>query len=471
MKKNTLLVTALLLSACSGRIDHSKPAPQPYPDSWQQQQGDESQANDIQWWRAFDSPELDDLIDIALSFNHDLIAATARVEESRQLAKSYGAQRLPSLSASAQLQRNLLRPEAATSTSGATTYSAGLVAMWEIDLWGRVKNRAAASDYQYHGAREDLTNLQHSIAAEVATAWLQLLALHQDKTLLEQQRGTEEIALELIEARFKQNITSSLDVLKQRQALTSVKRSIPNVLQNIAITENRLRLLLGTYPSDILDSSTTQLPVLPIKPALELPSTVITARPDVKKAWYSVLASDTRLAVAKANRLPALSLSASGDFASTQSSRVFKNWSSNLVASLLAPLFDGGRLSALQKAEEQRLLQSLSNYTKTVHTALAEVENSLIAEKYEADFASLLTVEIKQNRTFLTQAAQHYTNGLIDYLEVMRNRKSLNELERALIIVKLRQLKARVALYRSIAGNAPIIESKAEATGEVSHAN
>ncbi len=458
MKYTLISICCLLMISCSGKINHNATAPRKFPDQWQQGQSNKNTIkNQTKWWLLFNSPELNDLITIALNYNQDLIAGVSRVKESYYMSKNYHTQKMPTINATGNIYRNINHPEASHQTLGNTTYNTGLIASWEIDLWGRVKNNALASDYDYQQVKYDVIGLQHSIVAEVVNTWLQLVTARQEHILLKQQLQTEITALELIEARFKQNITSSLDVLKQRQSLTSVKRQIPPVLQNIKITENRLRTLLGTYPKDILDSSNTTLPDLPSQPKLLLPSTVIVNRPDIKKAWFKVLATDARLAVAKANRLPALSLSATGNFLSTESNKIFNNWTSNLAASLLAPIFDGGRLSNLQKAQAERLKQSINIYTKTVYTALSEIENAMIAEKYQSEYADLIKLEIKQSRSFLKQATQQYINGLIDYLEVVRNRATLNNLERAYLIIKHQQLEARVSLHRSIA-SATLIE-------------
>ncbi len=449
-----LLLNLTVLAGCSPFKPATRTAPpKDIPDKFSLYTGESTP--DRQWWLNFGSAELNRLIKTGLADNLSFRETWARLAQSRAVATRTGASRYPDLTGSASAGTS--RSQSGTrSAVGAEVFSLGLASSYELDLWGRLQAERQAAALEVVATREDLNTAAISLAAEIASRWLGVISSRKQKALLEKQLGTNETILELVALRFRNAMVSALDVYQQKQLVESVQAEIPLVEEKERLLLHELAVLLGKPPGADLNVATDRFPALPTLPAVGLPAGLLSARPDIRAAGRRLEAADWQIAVARANRLPTISLSARARYGeSGDLDTLFDAWLLNLSASLTAPLLDGG----IRKAEVDRtravVNQKLAVYRDTVLNAIKEVEDALVSEdKQQAHIAGLQQI-IATARKALEEASVRYRNGISDYLPVLSQLLSVQSLENKLILRQETRLATRIALHRALGGAWP----------------
>ena len=404
------------------------------------------------WWETFENKELNNFVDEALSGNQTLSSYWARLEKSQAQARKSGADLKPSLAGDGGASRTKIKTDE-MGTVDNDNYSLGLVAGYEVDLWGRIRATHSSAMLDAEASREDFNAAAITIAAEVTERWIAILSQQLQKDLLEQQLSSNEIYLDLVGLRFRRSLASALDVLQQRQLVERNKAQIPLVEMQEQLFKNQLAVLLGRMPSELPDNAGRKLPVLNTPPAAGLPVQLLQNRPDIAGALKRLEAADQDLAAARADRLPSVRLTGGGHYDSDELNQIFDNWILNLGASLTAPIFDGGRRKAEVDIQLAEVQQQLAEYRQLVLTAVREVEDALIRETKIREHIGALESQLESARSALNEAGTRYLNGLNDYLPVLTQILSVHGLESDLIQRQADLLTARVSLYRAIGGS------------------
>jgi NodT family efflux transporter outer membrane factor (OMF) lipoprotein len=416
--------------------------------------GEAVAATEQRWWFVFSSPQLNTLIEDALAENLSLHAHWARLEKIQAQAGKVASGLSPSVSAAGSASHTKIRTDGEGSGESleSNNYSLGLFASYELDLWGRVRAGVKSADLAVNASREDLNAAAMTIAAEVARRWIGILARQQELLLLQQQLANNQTYLELVELRFRKSLASALDVMQQQQLVERVQARIPLSQMEEQLLHNELAVLTGRMPSDLPDIERQSLPVMEIPPVTGIPAQLLDNRPDILAALNRLEAADQNLVVAKADRLPAIRLTGSAAYNSSEVDRIFDNWLLNLAASLTAPLIDGGRRKAEVDATMAGVKEQLAIYHQTVLTAVQEVEGALVREKKIREHIKATKKQLLAAQTALSEAGARYMNGLNDYLPVLTQLLSVQNLEMDLIARNEDLLTARISLYRGIGG-------------------
>ena len=400
------------------------------------------------WWETFGDDELNGFIDEALSGNQNLAAYWARFGKAEALARKAGAGRVPALTGEAEGAYKRSGGDGGSAESG--SYSLGLMASYEVDLWGRVRAEARSAELSAMATRQDVKGAAVTIAAEVADRWVQIIARRQQKALLESQLAVNETYLDLVELRFRKSLASALDVMQQRELVERVKARVPLIEMEERLRLNELAVLLGRQPYDGPALTRQTLPDPGSPPAAGIPAELLESRPDILAAYHRLAAADQDLAAARADRLPALRLTGSGAYNGDRLESIFDNWLTNLAAGIAAPLLDGGRRRAAVSAAGSGVLELLADYRQTVLDAVREAEAALVREAKIRENITGIENQLQAARTALEEAGFRYANGLIDYLPVLTQLLSVQNLEFDLIGRKAELLIARMNLYRAI---------------------
>ena len=407
-----------------------------------------------QWWKTFNDPELDLLIAQALSENFSLKEAWARLRQAQALAVKSGADLYPDLSLNADISqgRKRTKGDGGTSAGSAENYALGLASTYELDLWGRIRSEREAARLSASASREDLRTAAMTLAASVAERWVGIVSRRMQKQLLEKQLQTDRIYLELVELRFRKGMVSALDVYQQKQVVEEIRSRIPLIEEQEQLLVHELALLLGKTARYPVQISRMALPVPEKVPATGLPADLLAMRPDIRAAGLRLQAADWDTAAAKADRLPAIRLSATARYAADQLDMIFDNWLLSLAGNLSAPIFDGQR----RAAEVERTLaaadEKLWAYRRTVYTAVKEVEDALVSEEKRRLHIRALELQMNAAKRALDQADERYRRGLSDYLPVLTQILSVQTLERNLIERRTDLLTDRIRLYRALGG-------------------
>lgn len=404
------------------------------------------------WWQNFQDPQLESLIDQALTDNFTILEAWSRLSQVRARTLQTAAALYPEVAGDGQAVFSRQHTEG-IGTRGGEFYSLGLIGAYELDLWGRVRSESQAARLVEHATREDLNAAAMTVAAEVAQRWAQIISQRLQKRLLERQLETNETFLELIELRFRRAITSALDVYQQKQLVEGVRAQIPLVAAEEALQRHELAILVGQPPLDALTIDRDQLPLPADVPPTGLPADLLAARPDIRAAGLRLAAADWQVAAARANRLPAVRLTADANYRADNVDLLFDNWLANLAGNLSAPLFDAGRRKAQVDEARAAAAESLAIYRRTVLTAIREVEDALALEAGRRANLDALDAQIDAARRALEEAGNRYLKGLIDYLPVLTQLLTVQGLERTIIQRRAELLLDRIALYRALGGH------------------
>ncbi len=405
------------------------------------------------WWECVGSPELSRLIDRALAGSFTLKVAWSRLQQASALAIQAGAERYPDLAATGFAEH--ARRRSSTSSGGSQRderYALGLVSNYELDLWGRVRSQQEAALLNANATAADFQTASISVAAEVADRWVRIISQRLQKQLLENQLQNSLTFLELIELRFRKGMVSALDVYQQRQVVANVRAKIPLVEAEIQLLMHELAVLLGRPPRVDLGLTQTEIPDVGRLPALGLPADLLANRPDVRAAGMRLTAAQWRVAAARANRLPALRLTAAAQTGPSELDLLFDTWLLSLAANLTSPIFDGGRRAAEVDQNQAQADENLWTYRQAVLTAIKEVEDALASETRQREHISGLESVMVAARNGLKEAIGRYRRGLSDYLPVLTQLIVVQDLERDLIRQQEALVRYRIGLHRALGG-------------------
>jgi multidrug efflux system outer membrane protein len=440
-----------LLQACSSAPTAPTLAAE-VPAAWQGAADGAAQAIQPGWWQAFGDPVLDDLVQRALAHNTDLRAAAARVAEARAVDDAQRAAAWPTLDFGASAGRSRSISAATGKPYLATAGQPQFQAAYEVDLWGRVGalDRAAAAQLQASTAAHDSAAL--GVAATTASSYITLRALDARLDVARRTLAARDAALQLARSRQQRGYSSALDTAQSEAEYRATAQAVPQLELAISKQEHALNLLTGAAPGPVARGRTLEaLQMLPV-PDTGLPSQLLRRRPDIAAAESQLAASDAQLAAARAQLLPALHLSATlGRISSSAlTGDPFTLWS--LGGSVLAPLFDGGRLRAQVRASDARRDQVLAGYEKAVLTAFSEVEDQLAAIESLGRQGDEAEAQRRALQEAVRVASNRYREGYASHLDELDAQRNLFSAEQATLQLRADRLAAQVALYRALGG-------------------
>lgn len=402
------------------------------------------------WWQAFADETLARLIDQALESNLSLQSAWDRLEQARATARRAGADLYPSLDGEARAAETRSREDGVTGTR--ETYSLGIAAGYEVDLWGRIRSSRDAAALDARASAENLKTAALTLSAGVAATWYQLVEQYGQVRLLNEQLDINDKVLELITLQFRTGRVGIADVLQQRQLVESNRGEIAQVQARTQVLEHQLAILLGASPMQKMTPPEAEFGKLPPLPETGLPAELVRSRPDIRSAWLSLQAADHRTAAAVADRFPRLSLAAGLDTSGGEVRDLFDNWLTSLAANLVGPLFDGGQRRAEVVRTRAVAAEALHNYGQTVLDSLGEVEDALSREQWQKLYIASLDRQLELAEQAIERVRDRYINGAVDYQRVLDSLLSYQRLQRTRLTALRELFEFRIDLYRALGG-------------------
>jgi multidrug efflux system outer membrane protein len=401
------------------------------------------------WWRSLGDPVLDALVERALANNPDIGIAVGRVREARAQETLARAQLFPSLDLGASASHG--RSLSALGTANESTVAQPVFqAAYELDLFGRISSQVEAARASALASEAARHSVRLSVAAATATSYVTLRGLDARLAIVRATVAARADALRIARDRAEIGYTSQLELRQAEAEYRAATQIVPQAQLAIARQENALSVLVGENPRDIargVGLDALRRPAVPDG----LPSDLLRRRPDIVQAERTLAASDASLAAARAQFLPQLRLTGSaGAVGSSLIGDPVGIWS--LGGSVLAPLFQGGRLRAGVESAAGRRDQAAFAYQRTVLTAFREVEDNLAAVIRLAEQRT----QIELQRDALSEALRHATNryqaGYSSYLEQLDAQRNLLSAELTLVQLEVDQLNALIALHQAVGG-------------------
>jgi len=499
MPRLFVTMLALALSACTVGPDFKPPAAD-VPGNWNDLQRAQNASADARaphaespsiattsadpdprWWKQFDDPGLDSLIDRAVAGNLDLQSAVLRIAAAREQSVSAAAQGLPQISANASVVReqlglrgllqsqgvydraNGLGPNGAqirqaldSATGPVTLYQDGFDASWELDLFGRVRRSVESADAQTTAAMESRNDALVSLEAEVARTYAQLRGAQAIRQITLAEIDAEQQILDLTREQARVGLTSQQDVQSASAQVGALQAQVPSLDAQIAQAMNALAVLTGSPPGalDAELADTRALPPVPPTVPVGLPSTLARRRPDIRRAEAQLHAATAEVGVAVAQLYPDVSLTGQVGTRATKANYL-GHWSSlfwSVGPSVSLPIFEGGALRANVRVAKAEAAQAALQYRQTVLNALQEVDNALVAYRTEQDRRAALVRTVEANRVSLQLATDSYRNGLTPFVTVLDAERQLAQTREQLAQSTVNVTTNLIAVYKSLGG-------------------
>ncbi|MHB1697519.1 MAG: TolC family protein [bacterium] len=352
------------------------------------------------WWKNFDDPVLDGIVARALKKNITYKIAVKNI----QIARTYVAENesglFPQVNLASFASRNqpsiFQGPFQIPQQHIYNMYQIGANASYEADVWHAVANEVNQAKAGVEISREDAAIVRLTLLSNVAAAYFQLCAINSNISNLREQLETAKKILSLNDALYKSGIINIEPVDNAETQTENIKSGLDNLLRQKIITLNTLAYYLGEYPENfkikltLKDFGSTEYFKL-IPP--NLPSSVLTQRPDVKSSEYTVLSYAYAKKVSLANFFPMFFLTGSFGYASTSLSDFISNatnvWSYGL--DILEPIFNYKKTISQYKRSKLQYEQAVLNYRNTVINAFKEVDSAL--GSYDKDRKTLSAYE------------------------------------------------------------------------------
>jgi multidrug efflux system outer membrane protein len=452
-----LLSVGLLLSGCMVGPDHVRPDV-PLPARFAATQADQPAAAIARgWWKLFEDETLNALVDRALAENSDVQRAVARIEQADALLREVGAALFPDVGLDAAASRSRISGVGSPIPAGAPLYrnnfQTAISTSFEIDFWGKLRRASEAARAQALGTRYARDTVELTLVSQLVGNYLNLRALDAQIALSRDTLGTRRDNAGILRTRTERGLSTELELQQSLGAVAAIEAQIADLERSRAIAENQLGLLSGQLDLNIAPGDLRSLP-LPLQPPAGLPSSLLDARPDIRRAEAELASASAQIGVAKAALYPSISLTGNYGSQSRELSDLFSGpaniWSLGIGLDL--PLFDAGRRSARVDQATAQQKQALAAYVSTVRGAFTDVRDALVAGTQYAQSVSALQAQTDAAKRSLELAQKRYDAGYSPYLEVLDAQRSANDASLALVRARQAQLAGVVNLYVALGG-------------------
>jgi multidrug efflux system outer membrane protein len=456
-------VWVLAISGCAVGPDYQKP-PVTAPTAWKTPQTaaiwKEATPRDTQsrgkWWEIFADAELNALEEQALAHNQEVQVALARVMRAKAATRQVEADWQPILSAAPSYEhyQRTRSNFGGSGTFGGDSYRIPFDLSYELDLWGKVRRSFEAAQAESEAGQAAYHAVLLTLTAEVARHYLFIRALDTEWEVVQRTLDLRRRALDLVTKRLQAGVVNELDVARAKTELATVESDAVDLQRRRAEFENTLAVLCGQLPEAF---SVAAKPLVLVPPAVPvgLPSALLERRPDVAEAERAMAAANARIGVAVSGYFPAIRLTGAGGVESAEVDMLFDEdsyfWS--LGPSLAIPLFAGGRNQARVQAARAQYDEAVARYRQQVLVAFREVEDALINLRLRAEQAETHQRVLDAARETAQLSHTRYTQGIINYLEVVDAERSQLQAEREAVNILNQRLLATVLLVKALGGS------------------
>jgi multidrug efflux pump len=432
----------------------------------QAQEGVSTNGVETSWWRGFQDNTLNQLVEQALTNNHDLRVATARLREARALLSETEFDRYPTVTSQASYTRERASEAlAATRDRDIELYDTGFDATWELDLFGRVRRSVEASLAEVGAAEANRRDVIVSLLAEVARNYFELRGTQNRLAVARRNAENQRQTLALTIALLEGGRGTELDTSRAEAQLTFTLASIPPLETAVKQAMYRLGVLIGQQPT-VLEpelSDPLPLPTLPTFVALGRPEDLLRRRPDIRVTERNLAAATANVGVATADLFPRVTLAGSVALQATSFSGLGGSGSDTFAVGpgIFWAAFDLGRVRARIRAADARTEAALAQYEQRVLLALEETENALVAFTRQQARRDLLRASAQASEKAQNLAHLRYQFGVADFLTVLDAERTLLEAQDRLADSETQTATILVAVYKALGGGWEIAEGRA----------
>ncbi|QQJ97144.1 efflux transporter outer membrane subunit [Burkholderia ambifaria] len=460
------VATAVLLAGCAVGPDYHRPdtsipaAFKEAPAGWKVAQPAD-RADRGPWWSVYDDPQLDALIGKLNASNQTIAQSAAAYRQARALVAEARAAYFPTVGLTASGSR--ARSGRTSTSSGSSSfgssssisnsYSVGLDASWEPDLWGKVSRSVSAQRAGEAAAAADLANARLSQQALLAQTYFQLRTSDALQKLLDDTVKSYGDSLRLTQNQYAQGVAARADVIQAQTQLQSAQAAAIDNGVARAQYEHAIATLIGEPASTFSlppNPLTAQPPITPV----DVPSALLERRPDIAAAERRAASANEQIGVAIAAFFPTLTLSATGGFQSSVWSQLFtlpaRFWT--VGPQLAATLFDAGLRAAQTDAARATYDQDVAAYRLAVLTAFQDVEDNLASQRILAQEVDVQRQAVDSAEQALAIVTNQYKAGTVAYLNVLSAQTTAFTAQQKLATIAGQRMVSSVGLVKALGG-------------------
>lgn len=411
---------------------------------------------DDRWWQMFGDTTLTVLIEKAILNNYDLQNAIQNIEIARSRVRTQQGAFYPTVNASVQYS-----PEKSSrGIDYIERYSrvgqAGINLSWEIDVFGRIRKSVQAQKEYFLASIEDYRGTMVSLAAEVATAYIQLRTYQQQLEVTRHNISSQEEILQINETKFQVGLASQLDVAQSKGLLLQTKATVPGLEASIYSQANSLSVLTGEY-SDSLQQALLQIRNLPPDAGFwvkGIPAELVRRRPDIRSAERTVDALAAAVGASRADWWPKFYLTGAIGYGNDYFKKFFKkeNLTWQISPSIQWTIFSGRQIVEATRLARLQLDEGINRFNQTMLTALQEVDDAIYSYNKSLQQLEAAQQALEQIRLTLQYAVDLYQKGLADYQSVLDSQRNVFNYENTLVQAESEALLYMIQLYRALGG-------------------
>ena len=455
------MMTALLLAACAVGPDYRRPEVAT-PDQFVGAGTTQFSTADVEreFWKSFNDEQLNSMIEQALTANHDIRIATARLREARALRGEARLDLAPTVQASSGYTRARASDRQLAPAPGADReqdyYDSGFDAFWELDFFGRVRRQVEASSAEVQSAEAGVYATQVSVTAEVARNYFELRGAQEQLAVAHRNADNQSETVRITQARLDAGRGTQLDASRAQAQLSATLATIPDLEAGVTRSMLRLGVLTGQSPEALFSQLSTahSLPALPVAHNIGTPELLLRRRPDIRVAERDLAAATAEIGVAVGDLFPRITFLGHWGFDAV-SSAALGNASSETYSfgpSISWAAFDLGRVRQRINQREAATDRALATYQKTVLQALEETDASLTAYSK----ALVKQQHLQESATSSLEAAKlaraRYESGVADFLAVLDAERTALAAEDQLARSETQTATALLATYKALGG-------------------
>ena len=419
-----LLGIASLASACKVLGPNYAPPATPTPSAYKEAAKTPKSASqmDAKWWTLYGNAELDQLIAEVELKNYSLQAAAARTNQARALTEVALASKLPTVVAGGQ-------------------NDLGILANWEIDLWGRIQRSIEASGATAQASAADLAAMKLSLQAQLAQNYINLRVQDEQIRLLQETTVAYERLLKVTQNQYAVGVADRSAILQVQSQINTVQSQMHEVKVSRAQLEHAIAVLVGKPPADFAIAKSPLTAQVPEVPAA-LPADLLLRRPDIAAAERRMAAASAKIGEAEASAYPSLNL-----FAGVSIRKGLLGG-----AKTLFPLYSGGATKAKQSEAMLAYEVEIANYQQAVLNAFRDVEDNLAGMQSLEAAAENKAEAVKSERAALSIMSNQQQVGIIHYPTLISAQTAALDSEKVGLDILAKRLVASVNLIKALGG-------------------
>ncbi len=406
---------------------------------------------DLHWSEIFADTLLQSLVQQTLTYNKDLLAAAARMQELEKLHRVAKADFFPSLNAEAHIDYETTRHTNSTPANDLEVAAVGTLS-WEVDFFGRVRwaNREALA--KYLASVEGQRALQMTLVAEVVTAYVELMALDNELRIITRTVETRKEDRDKAKLRFEGGLTSEIPYQQAEVEYASTAALIPDLQRKIESKENHIALLTGQMPMAIERSDIRTYQKNQVELAVGFPSDLLKRRPDMRAEEQNLKAAMARAGIAWADRFPRFTINLQGGLENDAFRGFLAAPWTYMIGELTSPIFSFGKRKARYNAAVKAYDAQRYQYEKKVLQCFQEVNNAVVGYSSASEKVVLMQNLHDAALKYVELANFQHINGHISYMDVLDAQRSYLNAEIDLSNAIRDEYIAMITLYKSLGG-------------------